>query len=79
VALAEKRSISMGNGSNRKGDFFLLFLIGIAFVLLLYFGSDLSSSLNAGQSRQWDPFTPIVNGLSGLGQAITNSFSRMLP
>mgnify|MGYP005836207227 CR=1 FL=1 len=69
----------MSSGSNRKGDFFLLFLIGIAFFLLLYFGTDLGSSLNADQSSQWDPFTPIVNGLSGLGQAITNSFSRMIP
>lgn len=69
----------MGSGSNRRGDFFFLFLIGIAFFLLIYFGSDLSSSLTAGQSSRWDPFTPIVNGLSGLGQAITNSFSRMLP
>jgi hypothetical protein len=69
----------MGSRSNRKGDLFLLFLIGIAFFLLLYYGSDLTSGLNSGQNSQWDPFSPIVNGLAGLGQAITNTFSKMLP
>ncbi len=69
----------MSNGSGRKGELFFLLLLGIAFVLLLYFGSDLGSGISSGKSGGWDPFTPIVNGLSGLGQAITNSFSRMLP
>ncbi len=69
----------MGNESNRKGEFFFILLIGIAFALLLYFGSESGSGFSAGKGGGWDPFTPILNGLSGLGQAITHSFSRMLP
>ncbi|GIV65963.1 MAG: hypothetical protein AB1457_00065 [Chloroflexota bacterium] len=69
----------MDNGSNRKGEIFFLLLIGIAFALLLYFGADFGSSLSAGKGSGWDPFTPILNGLSGLGESITRSFSRMLP
>jgi hypothetical protein len=69
----------MNNGSNRKGEIFFILLIGIAFLLILYFGSDLSGLIKPAHTGKWDPFTPILNGLSGLGQAITNSFSKMLP
>ncbi|GAP11366.1 hypothetical protein BECAL_02554 [Bellilinea caldifistulae] len=69
----------MGSGSNRKGEIFFLLIIGIAFALLLYFGSDFGSGFSFGKSAGWDPFTPILKGLSGLGQAITQSFSRILP
>lgn len=69
----------MSHPSGRKGEFWFILLIATAFILIFYFGSDLTRWIQPAHTGKWDPITPILNGLSGLGQAITHTFSRMLP
>ncbi len=69
----------MSAGQNgEKIPWIFILLLGFAIILFLYLGPDLSSRLTGRTSATWDPFSPILNGLAGIGQSLQDQFRNIL-
>ena len=67
------------SGDRDQFPFVLVLLLGFGLVLLLYLGPDLFARGPAPRpAAGWDPFSPVVDGLSSFGRSIGDLFSGFL-
>ncbi len=70
-----------GSGNRSSIPFILVLLIGVAIILYILYGPQLLhggfKSILPESVKNWDPITPVIQGLTAFTNAIINFFASI--